>query len=92
MESVAYIYVTDEHEHLRGVITLRHLLTCRPQESLGKLMNPHLVMVDAGDHIDRVADIFNKYKLLAVPVVDPDQVIQGIITLQDIVEDRAEKL
>ena len=92
MESVAYIYVTDDQEHLRGVITLRHLLTCGPQETLGKLMNPHLVTVDAEDNIDKVADIFKKYKFLAVPVIDPDQVIQGIITLQDIVEDRADKL
>jgi magnesium transporter len=88
MESVTYIYVTDGEGHLAGVITLRHLLTCDQQETLGKLMNPRLVKADVEDDIDKVADIFHKYKFLALPVVDRDNVIQGIITLQDIVEDK----
>jgi magnesium transporter len=92
LESVAYIYVTDNAEHLVGVITLRHLVICDRQETLGGLMNPHVISVNIEDNIDKVADIFNKYKFLALPVVDTDNVIQGIITLQDIVEDRAKEL
>ena len=92
LESLAYIYVTDDAEHLVGVITLRHLVTCDRQETLGGLMNPHVISANIEDDIDRVADIFNKYKFLALPVVDTDNIIQGIITLQDIVEDRAEEL
>jgi len=92
LESVAYIYVTDDAEHLVGVITLRHLVTCDRQETLGGLMNSHVISVQIEDDIDRVADIFNKYKFLALPVVDKENVIQGIITLQDIVEDRAKEL
>lgn len=92
LESVAYIYVTDDAEHLVGVITVRHLVTCDRQETLGGLMNPHVISVNIEDDIDRVADIFNKYKFLALPIVDTDNIIQGIITLQDIVEDRAKEL
>jgi len=88
MESVTYIYVTDEMGHLIGVITLRHLITCNKQETLGKLMNPRLLRATVEDDIDKVTEIFHKYKFLAVPVVDRDDVIQGIITLQDIVEDK----
>jgi CBS domain-containing protein len=87
MESVAYIYVTDKGEHLIGVITLRHLLTCDRQRTLGQLMNVHLVKVDIEDNLDKVADFFKKYKFMALPVVDQDNVIQGIITLQDILID-----
>lgn len=92
LESVAYIYVADDAEHLVGVITVRHLVTCDRQETLGGLMNPHVISVHIEDDINRVADIFNKYKFLALPVVDTDNIIQGIITLQDIVEDRAKEL
>ncbi len=86
MESVTYIYVTDDQGHLAGVITLRHLIACDKQETLGRLMNPRLVKAAVDDSVDAVTDIFGKYKLLALPVVDGDNVIQGIITLQDIVE------
>jgi magnesium transporter len=92
LDSVAYFYVTDEAGRLVGVITLRHLVICSRQETLGSLMNPHVISVHLEDDLDKVADLFNKYKFLALPVVDTDNMIQGIITLQDIVEDRAEEL
>ncbi len=88
MESLTYIYVTDSQGHLAGVITLRHLITCDKQAILGRLMNPRLVKAGIEDNIGTVTDIFRKYKFLALPVVDSDDTIQGIITLQDIVEDR----
>jgi magnesium transporter len=92
LESIAYIYVTDDEKHLVGVITLRHLLACDKQATLEHLMNPHLVKVELEDDLNKVADMFNKYKLLALPVVDKNNIIEGIITLQDIVEDRAREL
>ncbi len=92
LESIAYIYVTDDEKHLVGVITLRHLLAYDKQAILEHLMNPHLVKVEVEDDLNKVADLFNKYKLLALPVVDKNNIIQGIITLQDIVEDRAREL
>jgi magnesium transporter len=55
-------------------------------------MNPHVLKVETEDAIGTVADIFNKYKFLAVPVVDGRNVVQGIITLQDIVQAPAEEL
>jgi magnesium transporter len=88
MESVTYIYVTDDQGHLAGVVTLRHLITCDKQATLGKLMNPRLIKAGVEDDIETVTGIFRKYKFLALPVVDRDNTIQGIITLQDIVEDR----
>jgi CBS domain-containing protein len=92
LETVAYIYVTDEAQRLAGVVTLRHLLLCGREEKLGALMNPHVLAVETEDSIGAVADVFNKYKFLAVPVVDAQSAIQGIITLQDIVQATAEEL
>ncbi len=92
LETVAYLYVTDEKKYLVGVVTLRQLLICNNQEPLKKLMNPYLVKIKTEDTIGQVAELFNKYKLLALPVVDSENIIQGIITLQDIVETRAKEL
>ena len=92
LETVAYIYVTDEAQRLAGVVTLRHLLLCGREEKLGALMNPNVLAVETGDGIESVADVFNKYKFLAVPVVDAARAIQGIVTLQDIVQATAEEL
>ncbi len=88
MESLTYIYVTDDQGRLEGVITLRHLITCDKQATLGRLMNPRLIKTGVDDDIGTVTEIFRKYKFLALPVVDGENAIQGIITLQDIVEDR----
>lgn len=92
LETVAYIYVTGEARRLAGVVTLRHLLLCGRDEKLGALMNPHVVAVETGDAVGAVADVFNKYKFLAVPVLDDRRTVQGIITLQDIVQATAEEL
>jgi magnesium transporter len=92
LETVAYIYVTEEAQRLAGVVTLRHLLLCGRGEKLGALMNPHILAVETEDSIGAVADVFNKYKFLAVPVVNAQSAIQGIITLQDIVQATAEEL
>jgi magnesium transporter len=92
LETVAYIYVTGEGQQLAGIVTLRHLLLCGRDEKLGALMNPHVVAVETGDAVGAVADVFNKYKFLAVPVLDERRTVQGIITLQDIVQATAEEL
>jgi CBS domain-containing protein/sporulation protein YlmC with PRC-barrel domain len=86
LESVSYIYVMDKDNRLVGVSTLRHLITCDKDIPLKKLMNTHLVKVGPQDDIEDVALLFKKYKFLALPVVDQDNVLKGIITLKDIMQ------
>lgn len=89
LETLAYIYVVDEDERPVGVLTLRHLLTCDPAEAVAGIMNPNLVKVETDDDIDSVAAVFLKYKFISVPVVDAGGVLQGIITLQDVMQARS---
>ncbi len=86
LESISYIYVTDQDNRLVGVSTLRHLITCEKDATLGKLMNTHLIKVEPEDHVDTVAALFKKYKFMALPVVDKEDMLKGIITLQDIMQ------
>jgi len=91
LESVAYIYVTDKDGRLVGVSTLRHLVICERDIPLRKLMNPHLISVTPEEDADIVKDLFKKYKFLALPVVDEERRLTGIITLKDIMQERFEE-
>jgi CBS domain-containing protein/sporulation protein YlmC with PRC-barrel domain len=90
LESVAYIYVLDVDGRLKGIITLRHLLLVDRETPVRDLMNTQIVRVWTDDDVKSVAEIFGKYKFLMVPVVDEDNVLAGVITFQDIMEERCQ--
>jgi magnesium transporter len=85
-ESVYYVYVVDEEEHLLGVLSLRDLIVARPETRIRDFMIKNVISVrlDAGPR--EVAEITSKYNLLAVPVVDEHNRIQGIVTVDDVME------
>ncbi|MCX6559429.1 MAG: CBS domain-containing protein [Candidatus Aminicenantes bacterium] len=91
LESVAYIYVNDPGGRLIGVCTLRHLLVADKDAALGALMNPHLITVEPDEKVDDVTSLFRKYKFLALPVVDGERILQGLITLKDILQEEIEE-
>ncbi|MHB8054554.1 MAG: magnesium transporter MgtE N-terminal domain-containing protein [Candidatus Aminicenantales bacterium] len=91
LESVAYIYLTAGDGRLQGVATLRHLIIGDREAPIGKFMNERLVSVHPQDDVEDVADIFRKYKFLAVPVVNDDGMIEGLITLKDILESQMDE-
>jgi CBS domain-containing protein len=85
-ESVYYVYVVDEEEHLLGVLSLRDLIVAKPETPIRDFMikNVIAVRVDAGPR--EVAEVTSKYNLLAVPVVDEHNRLQGIVTVDDVME------
>jgi len=90
LDSVAYIYVTDKDKRLVGISTLRHLIICDKDTPVAEFMNPRLVKVEADEDIEEVVKLFNKYKFMALPVVDGENRLQGIITLKDIIQETLE--
>lgn len=82
-ETIYYLYVTDESEHLLGVFSLRQLVLSNPKTHIKDFMETHLITVDLTDDQDHCAQIISKYNLLAVPVVDKNNVIHGIVTADD---------
>ena len=83
-ETIYYLYVTDETERLLGVLSLRELIIAAPDTPLFKLMHTKVASVKDTDDTHRVAEVINKYGLLAVPVVDEESTMLGIITVDDI--------
>lgn len=85
-EMVFYIYVTDMDDHLVGVLSLRQLLTVPPATSLKHIMTRDVISVAVDMDQEEVSRQVARYNLLAVPVVDKEQKLAGIITVDDVVD------
>jgi magnesium transporter len=86
LETIYYLYVVDEENHLRGLISFRQLLTARPDAKVDELMERDIVTVNAADDREEVADKVERYDLLAIPVVDDEYHLVGIITHDDVID------
>lgn len=82
-ETIFYVYVTDEAEQLVGVFSLQNLVLADPQKRVGEFMHHRVVSVQLMDEQDQVAQVVAKYNLLAVPVVDSQMRLRGIVTADD---------
>lgn len=85
-ETIYYLYVVDSRERLAGVISLRDLLIARPEAPVAEFMIKKVRSVRLDADVEEVAHTFERYKLLALPVVDDDGALQGIITIDDTLE------
>lgn len=86
IETIYYIYVTDTEERLKGVVSLRELLLSSPDVKLSDIMETKLKAVTPVTDEMEVAGIISKYNLLALPVVDNEGFILGIVTIDDIID------
>lgn len=85
-EVVYYLYVTDAFRHLRGILSLRDLVLSSPDKTLGEIMTRDIVYVNTNDDQEEVARIIQRYDLLAVPVVDKEQRLVGVVTVDDVID------
>jgi CBS domain-containing protein/sporulation protein YlmC with PRC-barrel domain len=82
-ETIFYVYVTDEEEHLLGVFSLQTLVLANPKARVDEFMHHRMVSVKLTSSQEDVAQIVAKYNLLAVPVVDDEKRMRGIVTADD---------
>lgn len=85
-ETVYYIYVVNDDDVLVGVLSLRELIITPPNWTVGHIMHSHIKSV--GDYMDQeeVASLVSRYDIMAVPVVNDDFHIVGIVTVDDILD------
>jgi len=86
VETVYYIYVLDKDEKLMGVASLREMLLAEPDCLLADIMETNIKTVLPGEDEMAVAAIISKYNLLAIPVVDEEGYMHGIVTVDDIID------
>jgi magnesium transporter len=81
-----YVYVEDDEGHLAGVVSLRRLLTATPETPIHEILNRDVITVNLGTDMRDVAHTITKYDLLAVPVLDEDHRMHGIVTIDDVMD------
>ncbi len=86
METVYYAYVVDEESRLLGVLSLRDLVLATLDTPVTEIMNPEVVTLPPDMDVEEVARLFDKYNFLALPVVDGDKKLLGIVTVDDVMD------
>jgi magnesium transporter len=82
-ETIFYMYVTDPEEHLIGVFSLRQLVLAQPNARVFEFMERRVVSIHLEDSQEDCAQAIAKYDLIAIPVVDDEKRIHGIVTADD---------
>src|ERR1700694_648930 len=85
-ELIYYIYILSPEEHILGVVSMRELTTAQPQRPVAEIMVDDVVTVDVNMQRDAVATTIARYDFLAVPVVDESGRMQGIVTVDDVID------
>ena len=83
LETINILYVTDPTRHLLGVLSVRDLLLAEEDDLIEEIMDPNVVSVNTMDDKEDVAQALSKYDFLAMPVVDKEERLVGIVTVDD---------
>jgi magnesium transporter len=86
LDIVDYIYVVDEEETLQGVVSIRDLLTAQSHQPLSQIQTPRVVSVKLDDDQHDVVEAFAKYGFRAIPVVDEENHLKGVIGFRSVLE------
>lgn len=85
-ETIYYCYVTDRHRHLEGVVSLRDLVVSSMDKKIEAIMDPDVIAVSTLEDQEVVARLVSDMDFLAVPVVDKENRLVGIITVDDVMD------
>jgi magnesium transporter len=85
-ETIYYVYVVDDERRLLGCVSLRALVVARPSATIREIMQPRVIYVRVDQDREEVAQEMAKYDFLAIPVVDEQQRLVGIITHDDVLD------
>ena len=86
VEMVFYLYIVDARRHLVGVTSLRRLLLVSPETPLKRIMTPDVISVRVDTDQEEAARLVASYNLLAIPVVDEENKLAGVITVDDVID------
>ena len=86
LEQMFYVYVIDRRGHLVGVLSMRDMILARPDRRLHDIMIPNVRALPADMDQEEVAELFRRYHYLAMPVVDHQHRLIGLITVDDVVD------
>lgn len=85
-ETLHYLYVVDRHDHLIGVVPLRALVLASPETTIETIMEPDVVAVPVDIDQEDLAEMVARYDYYAMPVVDHDRRLLGVVTVDDVLD------
>lgn len=85
-ETIYVLFVTDNQRHLEGVVSVKDLLMSPYEAKIGEIMEDNVIKCFTTDDQEDVADLFNRYDLLSLAVVDQENRLVGIVTVDDAVD------
>lgn len=85
-ETIYYIYIVDKNSRLKGTVSLKRLIVSEKKTPVSEIMAKNPVYVYLQDDIAKISRVVSKYNLLAIPVVDRERRVKGVITLDDLFE------
>ena len=86
VESAFYLYIIDDDNHLVGIVSLRHLMFSRPNTQLKQIMTRDIISVHPETDQEKVARNVADYNLVAIPVVDSENTLVGVVTVDDVID------
>lgn len=90
-ETLYNLFVTDSNEVLKATFSLRDIVTSDPSTPISEIMKPSPVHLFDYQKIDEIAEFISKYNMLAIPVVDKNKMLQGMVVIDDVIEDLINK-
>ena len=85
-ETIYSCYVTDAGRHLLGIVSVKDLLLNPKEEIIGNIMDENVIFANTLDDKEYVAGLFEKYDMLALPIVDKEERLVGIVTVDDAID------
>lgn len=82
-ETIYTCYVTDKSRHLEGIVSVRKLLLSKDDELIGDIMKENVIFATTSDDQETIANMFSKYGLISIPIVDSEKRLVGIVTIDD---------
>src|SRR5205823_7052872 len=91
-DSISYLYVTNDSKCLIAIVSLRDVVFSRPKRTIREMMNPDVKAVSVNDDQEKIARLFEHYHYLALPVVEKDGRLVGIVSakaVMGVIQDEA---
>lgn len=85
-ETIYTCYVTDDQKHLLGIVSLKDIILHKPADKIGDFMEENFVSAHTHTDKEEVSNLLKKYDLLAIPIVDSENRINGIVTIDDAID------
>ncbi|GAV21700.1 magnesium transporter MgtE N-terminal domain-containing protein [Carboxydothermus pertinax] len=84
-DTIYYLYVVDNANRLSGIVSLRDLVIAEPDTPLAEIMNKQIIFVYDTDNLKKLVEVVSKYDLLAIPVINGEKKLLGVVLLNDLV-------